>query len=277
MSLLPSRKRCSTVGVWVALAACALSWAAAQPPASSAAEAAASEDPDPCEELRLESRAITVRYRPIDEAVRLIGGLLGPCGAYRVPRSTDVVVVEDEPERLDRVEEAVASWDLPPRPVEVSISLVLASREAPPSEGIAPELRELSDALSDLMNWSRYQRLGTTTMRAMEGGVVEAEIAEDYRIAFEIGAVDPEHGIVPLEPFALYRRLARGGAGAGAADAPWRKLLAVSGDFALEEGRQHVVAAPSRGREKALILTMSVWILDPEAPQADAPSSRAER
>jgi hypothetical protein len=216
-----------------------------------------------CENVRLESRAIPVRYRPVDEAVRLVSDLLGPCGAYRVPRSTDVIVVEDEPQRLDRVAEAVASWDLPPRPVEVSISLVLASREAPPSKGLAPDIRELSDALSDLMNWSRYQRLGTTTMRAMEGGVVEAELAEDYRIAFEIGAVDAEHGIVPLEPFALYRRIARGGVGANAE--PWRKLLSVSGDFSLEEGRQHVVAAPSRGREKALILTMSVWILEPEA------------
>jgi hypothetical protein len=216
-----------------------------------------------CEGLEIESRAIPVRYRPVDEAVRLVSDLLGPCGAYRVPRSTDVIVVEDEPERVERVAEAVASWDLPPRPVEVSISLVLASREAPPSKGLAPDIRELSDALSDLMNWSRYQRLGTTTMRAMEGGVVEAELAEDYRIAFEIGPVDPEHGIVPLEPFALYRRVVRGGAGADAE--PWRKLLSVSGDFSLEEGRQHVVAAPSRGREKALILTMSVWILEPEA------------
>jgi hypothetical protein len=228
----------------------------------------------PCAERQLESRAIPVRYRPVNDAVRLVGDLLGPCGAYRVPRSTDVIVVEDEPERLDRISEAVASWDLPPRPVEVSISLVLASREAPPSQGIAPEIRELSDALSDLMTWSRYQRLGTTTLRVMEGGVVEAELAEDYRIAFEIGAVDSEHGIVPLEPFALYRRRAQGGV--GASGSPWRKLLSVSGDFTLEEGRQHVVAAPSRGREKALILTMSVWILEPgaAAAQAGEPQSR---
>jgi hypothetical protein len=227
-----------------------------------------------CSERTLASRAIPVRYRPVNEAARLIGELLGPCGAYRVPRSTEVIVVEDEPDRLDRISEAIASWDLPPRPVEVSISLVLASREAPPSKGIAPEIRELSDALSDLMTWSRYQRLGTTTLRVMEGGVVEAELAEDYRIAFEIGAVDSEHGIVPLEPFALYRRQARGGI--GASEAPWRKLLSVSGDFTLEEGRQHVVAAPSRGREKALILTMSVWILEPGAPveRAGVPQDR---
>lgn len=220
---------------------------------------------DPCTGVTVESRAIPVRYHSVQEAAGLVGSMLGPCGAFRVPRGTGLVVVEDEPGRLDRIAEAVRSWDLPPQPVEVTISLVLASRDVPKQgAGIAPEIRELSDALSDLMSWSRYERLGTVTVRAMEGGVVEAEVADDYRVSFEVGAVDGERGIVPLEPFALYRRSdnERG----GATLSPWRKLLSVSGDFTLEEGRQHVVAAPSRGHDKALILTMSVWVLDPEQP-----------
>lgn len=226
--------------------------------------------PAGCAGKTLASRVVTVRFKPLPEAAMLVEQLLGPCGAYRVPKALRVITVTDEPQQLERVAQALASWDVPPRPVEISVSLILATREpAPGKNQIMKELRDVSEQLAQLTRFTHYERLGTATVRAVEGGGAEAEIGERYTVSFKVGAVDPDHNIVRLEPFELYQR--PDPSETGASEQRPRRLLAML-QVNLPEGTQNLVGAPARGNERALFLALTAWTTKPAA--AAAPGAR---
>lgn len=226
--------------------------------ASCAGAVARAQDQDAipgCAGKKLESRVVAIRYKPVGEAALLVEQLLGPCGAYRIPKALKVITITDEAQHLERARQALVSWDVPPRTVEVSVSLILATRDAPPREGIAGEIREVSEQLAQLTRFTRFERLGTATVRALEGGQAEAEIGGHYRVVFHVQAVDAERGIVRIEPFELYQQPDPAEAGA-ARPAPRRVLgMAVN----LPEGRTNLVGAPARGNERALFLALTAW------------------
>ncbi len=221
-----------------------------------------------CADVELHSQVVEIHFHPVTEAVLLIDQLLGPCGSYKVPKSLKIVIVEDERARIARIVEAIGSWDLPPQSVEVDVSLILASlapggEEAP---AIAEELREVSRTLSEVTRWTRYRRLGTASVRIMEGGEAELEITEHYRLRVRVGKVDAERGLVQIEPFELIRTPSRAEAASGLG-VP-RKVL--GGTLDLQEGRMNLVFTPSRNRRRAIFLAMTVWPLDGEGAQIRA-------
>lgn len=212
--------------------------------------------PPNCEGKRLETRVLEIKFKPLGEAAALVGQLLGPCGTYRVPKALGVVAIEDEREILDRVSEALASWDVPPPVVEVSVSLVLATRDAPPAGGIAEELRDVSETLSRVTRWTNYERIGSATLRIAEGSRAEADLGERYRVAFRVGGVDPDRGIVHLEPFDLLRMPHPNEAASGLRSP---RLLLANSALNVFEGRPNFVGAPSRTRDRAIFLALEVW------------------
>ncbi|RMG45463.1 MAG: hypothetical protein D6718_07310 [Acidobacteria bacterium] len=212
-----------------------------------------------CSGKEIRSRVLPVRYKPVAEAAQLVDQLLGPCGAYRVPKSLRVITVEDEPDRLERIAEALASWDTPPQAVEVTVSLILATRETEPREGLAGELREVSDALAEVTGWTRFERIASATARTVEGGAIGVDLGERYRAELEIAAVDTDRGIVEVRPFVLEKRPAP--REAGTALATPRPILTMELD--LPEGRLHLVGAPARRRGQALFIALEVNALGP--------------
>jgi hypothetical protein len=164
--------------------------------------------------------------------------------------------VEDERANLDRVSEALASWDVPPPVVEVSVSLVLATRDAPPAGGIAEELRDVSETLSRVTRWTNYERIGSATLRIAEGSRAEADLGDRYRVAFRVGGVDPDRGIVHLEPFDLLRMPHPNEAASGLRSP---RLLLANSALNVFEGRPNFVGAPSRTRDRAIFLALEVW------------------
>ena len=60
-----------------------------------------------CDGKSIQARVIAVRYKPLSEASAVVEELLGPCGAVRVPKTSRLLTVEDEPERLDRIARAL--------------------------------------------------------------------------------------------------------------------------------------------------------------------------
>ena len=212
--------------------------------------------PAACEGKRLETRVLEIKFKPLAEAAALVDQLLGPCGSYRVPKALGVVAVEDERANLERVSEALAGWDVPPPVVEVSVSLVLATRDAPPAGGIAEELRDVSETLSRVTRWTNYERIGSATLRIAEGSRAEADLGDRYRVAFRVGSVDPDRGIVHLEPFDLLRMPHPNEAASGLRSP---RLLLANSALNVFEGRPNFVGAPSRTRDRAIFLALEVW------------------
>lgn len=206
-----------------------------------------------CAGRAIQARVFTLRYRPVAEGAQLIDQLLGPCGSYKVPKSLRLVSVEDEPERLARIAEALASWDLPPRTVEITVSLILASRDPAPPGGLAQEIRGVSDTLSQITRWTRFDRIGSVTLRVAEGGEAEADLGEGFSVAFRLAGVDSERHVIQLEPFDLRRTPGNGEAGAGLGGP--RTLL---GGLTLNllEGKLNLVGAPGRQQDRALFLAL---------------------
>ena len=205
-----------------------------------------------CDGTSIEARVIAVRYKPLSEASAVVEELLGPCGAVRVPKSSRLLTVEDEPERLDRIARALTAWDTPPRAVDLSISLILATRDPAPSGGIARELRGVSESLSQLTRYTSFKLLSSTTLRAMEGKRAEAALGERYSVAFRVASVDRERGVVSIETFDLLEQPAAGEAGAAGA-AP-RTVLRL--ELALPHGREELVGAPGRRQDRAIFIAI---------------------
>lgn len=218
-----------------------------------------------CEGRTLDSRVIEVRFRALADAAVLVDQLLGPCGSYRVPKALGVIVVEDEPESLARIVSSLASWDVPPPTVEVSVSLVLATREPPPAEGIREDLQDVSEMLSQITRWTSYTRLGSALLRVVEGGTAQADLGDRYRVSFRIHAIDRDLGVVRLEPFDLLRLPHPSEAASGVGSA---QVLLANSVVNLFEGRQNVVGAGSRQPERALFVVFEVWTKDAPARAA---------
>jgi hypothetical protein len=213
-----------------------------------------------CDDVELDSIVVPVRYKPVSDAARLVDQLLGPCGAYRVPKALGVITVEDEPERLERIADAVASWDAPPRSVEVTVSLIMARREeGAAGEGFVGEIRGVTETLSEVTAYTTFERIATATIVASEGRDATIDLGGRYRASFRVGAVDTRRGIVQLEPFSLERVP---GPGEVASGMPRRVRRLLSADLDLPEGQLHLVGAPGRDREKAIFLALKVWSVD---------------
>ena len=68
-------------------------------------------------------RAFEVHYRPAADAAELVGELLSEEGRLTLRPRMRVLIVEDRPAILKRVAALLEIWDLPPRSVEVTLSL----------------------------------------------------------------------------------------------------------------------------------------------------------
>ncbi len=234
---------------WVRLLSCGIPLALAALLASSAEEGSVAPS---CEGKEIQARVIAIRYKPLGEASAVVEELLSPCGAVRVPKSSRLLTVEDEPERLDRIARALAAWDTPPQAIDLSISLILATRDPAPTEGIARELRGVTESLAQLTRYTSFRLISSTTLRAIEGKGAEARLGDRYRVALQVSSVDRERGIVAIEPFDLLEEAAPDET--GAAGGPPRRLLRL--ELALTEGREEVVGAPGRRQDRAIFVAL---------------------
>lgn len=230
-----------------------------------------------CAGKALESKVLPVRFKPVTEAALLVEQFLGPCGEYKVSKALKVVTVTEEPAVVAQVAQAIASWDVPPRPVEVSVALIRASREAAPAQGPVGDLPGVAESLARHTRYTHFERIGSATIRAVEGGAAEAEIGGDFVVSFRVEAIDPERGIIRLEPCELFQRPSPREAGA-ARSAP-RRLLGLTVN--LVEGSRNLVGATGQTEDRALFLALTAWSQPGGAaraapPPAPAPGTRRD-
>ena len=162
-------------------------------------------------------RAYQVRFKSLTDAAELVSALLTPQGTVTLQPRIKTLVVQDRAEVLDRVATLLASFDLPPRNVEVTLSLFLgtdrreqeAGRSIPP-EGLSRDVRGIAETLGDFTKWNAYSPLGKGSVTGAEGEKITVNLSEEYRVSYEIETVQDAN--VKLKNFALYR-VARGNDG----------------------------------------------------------------
>ena len=169
--------------------------------------AAQSEDRDP-----VTARAFEVQYQPLIDAADLISPLLSDEGTVSMRPRLSTLVVEDRRSVLARVSDLLRSWDLPPRNVEITLTLFLGidRRDEDPGAptadgGLSTEVRGVLEKLSNFTKWTSYERLGSRSVTGTEGDTIVANLSDEYRVVFIVESVHKTHGAVRFERLQLQR------------------------------------------------------------------------
>jgi hypothetical protein len=224
--------------------------------AASLAPVGAAEQGGPQAEAVL-ARAYEIRFRPLKDAADLVGSVLSPEGSVTLQPRLRTLVVQDRKSVLDRIASLLGSFDLPPRNVEVTLSLFLgtdrreeeAGRQSR-AEGLTREVRGVTETLGDVTKWNAYEPLGSRSVIGAEGATVTANLSEDYRVTFEVESVTEPQGVVRFRSVSLKRVGRR-------PDGSEKVEDLVTTAIVIPSGRLLVVgAAKSPDSRKALFLTL---------------------
>ncbi len=212
------------------------------------------------QEPAVSARAFKIHHRPLADAADLVGEVLSEQGSVTLKPRLGTLVVEDRPAVLKKVADLLASFDLPPRRVDVTLSLFLGSREKQPDGETAPrhpgdafsrEVNGIMESLSDFTKWTAYRPLGSRSVSGLEGEPVLADLAPEYRVAFRVGAVEDTRRTVKFDRFTLQRVTRPADSGEPRVDDLYTAAMVVdSGKLTL------VVAASAPDSPQALFLAL---------------------
>jgi len=176
-----------------------------------AAAPAAAARPEPPADPFL-ARAFEVHYRSLTDAADLAQEVLSEEGSLTLKPRLKTIIVEDYASVLARVEELLRSFDLPPRSVEVAMSLFMGRREDPAGDGsgggrveLTREVRGVIERMKNFTQWTSYEPLGSRSVAGVEGDPVVASLADDYRVVFTVESVHDSQNVVKFERFSLQR------------------------------------------------------------------------
>jgi len=141
-------------------------------------------------ETEFSARAFEVRHKPLSDAVDLVGEVLSDEGSVTLKPRLGVIVVEDWTAVLDRIAALLESFDVPPRNVEVTLSLYLGTRRKDESEVTRADRGIVDWPPLHFTEWSDYQTLVSRSVRGAEGDEIVAELSDDYRVIFVVDWVD---------------------------------------------------------------------------------------
>lgn len=161
---------------------------------------------------RISARAFEVKFKSLADAAELVSPLLTPDGTVTLQPRLKSLTVQDRPAVLDRIGELLKSFDTPPRSVDVTLSLFLGTdrRGQEPGGRLPPtslnrDVRGVAETLSDFTKWNAYEPLGARSVSGTEGGRVTVGLSEEYRVSYDIEAVQEQS--VKLANFVLQRVL----------------------------------------------------------------------
>ena len=206
------------------------------------------------------ARAYQVRHRPLVDAYEVVDAVLSPEGTATLRPRLNLLVVQDRRSVLDRIESLLKSFDLPPRSVDVTLTLFLGTdrlaargrKAVPEGAALSKDVRGVIDTLGDVTKWVAYEPLGSRSITGVEGDSVTATLSDDYRVVFKVQSVDEDAGEVRFERVSLQRLDFD-------EEGNERVRDVYTAGMSLSAGRMHVVgAARQPGSDRALFLIVQV-------------------
>ena len=166
--------------------------------------------PSPAAADAITARAFAVRFKSLSDAAELVSAVLSAQGTVTLQPRLKTLTVQDRAPVLDRVAALLASFDTPPRNVEVTLSLFLGTdrreQEAGrnvPSDALSRDVRGIAETLGDFTKWNAYEPLGKGAVTGSEGERVVVNLSQDYRVRYEVDVV--QDAAVKLKDFVLQR------------------------------------------------------------------------
>lgn len=216
--------------------------------------AMAAGDTDP-----VSARSYQIQFKSLPDALDLITGLLSDEGSVSLQPRLKRLVVQDSREVLDRVGAVLEDFDVPPVNVEVTVSLFIGSDRREEEAGrhantgsISREVRGITETLGDFTKWTAYDPIGSRSVTCAEGSRVTVNLSDDYRVVFDVDAVEERLGKVKFADFTLQKIIRT-------AEGTKRYENQYTQGIVLPMGRLLVVgAARDPGSKKALFLSLKV-------------------
>ncbi len=115
--------------------------------------------------------------------------------------------MQDLPENLRKIAGLIDAYDMPPRSVEVSVQLILATSGENSQEPAPPPIRGVIDRLNALSTrWTDYKMVGNARVMGTEGERSSLRVGDDYKVDFRIDQVSDDARVIRFKPFELSRR-----------------------------------------------------------------------
>jgi len=172
--------------------------------------ARAQADPPPSAPDAVSARAFPVRFKSLSDAAELVSAVLSAQGTVTLQPRLKTLTVQDRASVLDRVAALLASFDTPPRNVEVTLSLFLGTdrreQEAGrnvPTDSLSRDVRGIAETLGDFTKWNAYEPLGKGAVTGAEGETVVVNLSDDYRVRYQVDVV--QDAAVKLKDFVLQK------------------------------------------------------------------------
>jgi hypothetical protein len=157
-------------------------------------------------------RVITLRHRTPEEALAVVRPVLTEGASVTVQPRGNTLTVRDSAEAVERAARTIAAWDLPPRRIDLTITLLKASTGGPGGRAAGPDgadqLPGVGERLRKLFRFTRYTRLDSVLVQGVEGQMVACLLGGGYRLEFRIepGAIPKQVRLKGLV-FERYRRV----------------------------------------------------------------------
>ncbi len=149
----------------------------------------------------LPARTFQVKYKAIDRAAAVIKPLLSPEGSVSMQPSSNALTVTDLPANLAAVAAALGEFDTAPRPLKLSIRLVMAGHGA---ARVPEEVRDLAPKLA-MIGFTAAESLGQVEIEGHEGESAAVEMANGYRADFKFGDYDPASKTISVNDLKVSR------------------------------------------------------------------------
>jgi hypothetical protein len=148
------------------------------------------------------SKTFVLKHKQADRAANVIKGILTADGSMSIQPAANSLVVTDLAANMKKIAAAMATFDAPAAPLQLTIRLVSASRGVQAKVDAA-----LSDVASKLalLRYNVLESVGSARADGTEGepGVVSID---SYRADFHFGEYDPASDSVQITDFKLFRQ-----------------------------------------------------------------------
>jgi len=151
----------------------------------------------------IQSRVFRVNHRSVADAAEVVSAILSDDGEIdmKFRRNEDILLVTDRLSVLERVGPLLESYDIPPRGVDIAVSLIVGTKTEPETgeagrllgDSMYSELRGIVQTLQDFTEWKNYDPVGGGSARGIEGSSMTIEVEDAYRVTFDVGTVDDEN------------------------------------------------------------------------------------
>jgi len=158
------------------------------------------------------SRAFKLEHASVSEASAAIQPMLSEAGSLTLQPKLSRIVVQDQPEIIDRVTELIENLDHIPGLYSVQVELLEGTDPMP--FGTRDEIKA-EERLRKMFKVDAFRRLGNSTIEGQLGNRAQADLGKDFRVSFSPqpsepsgnspwGSVEPSHRI-SLRPLVLER------------------------------------------------------------------------